>query len=128
LWLLLKDRLNTGNLLRRKNKALEDYNCAICNRGTEETIFHLFFEFPFRSSCWNYLGIHCFLHNLCTCIYYVSFYNKEKKESSQKKREKRIGGEVSPLIVQKKILKFIWTQINNLQSPLLEYLALLEQL
>jgi hypothetical protein len=101
-WLLLKDRLNTGNLLRRKNKALEDYNCAICNRGTEETSFHLFFECPFRSSCWNYLGIHCFLHNLCTCIYSVSFYNKEKKESSQKKREKRIGGEFSPLIVQKK--------------------------
>jgi hypothetical protein len=40
-WLLLKDKLNTGNLLRRKNKALEDYNCAICNRGAEETSFHL---------------------------------------------------------------------------------------
>jgi hypothetical protein len=46
-WLLLKDRLNTRNLLRRKNKVLEDYNCAISNSGTEETCMHLFFECPF---------------------------------------------------------------------------------
>ena len=41
-WLLLKDRLNTRNLLRRKNKYLEDYSGPICNRGLEETCMHLF--------------------------------------------------------------------------------------
>jgi hypothetical protein len=46
-WLLLKDYLNTRNLLRRKNKVLEDYNCAIGNSGTEETCMHLFFECSF---------------------------------------------------------------------------------
>jgi hypothetical protein len=27
-WLLLRDRLNTKNLLRRKTNILEDYNCV----------------------------------------------------------------------------------------------------
>jgi len=29
-WLLLKDRLSTRNILRRKNMALESYNCVFC--------------------------------------------------------------------------------------------------
>jgi hypothetical protein len=29
-WLLLKDRLNTCNLLLRKNKILPSYNCVLC--------------------------------------------------------------------------------------------------
>ena len=41
--LLLRDRLNTRNLLRRKNMHLDDYNCVLCNAGHEETSFHLFF-------------------------------------------------------------------------------------
>jgi hypothetical protein len=57
-WLLLKDRLNTRNLLRRKNMYLDDYNCAICNSNVEETCMHLFFECPFSLSCWNHIGIH----------------------------------------------------------------------
>ena len=57
-WLLLKDCSNTRNLLRRKNKVLEDYSCAIGNSGTEETCMHLFFECPFIIACWNSLDIH----------------------------------------------------------------------
>jgi hypothetical protein len=62
-WHLLKDRLaNTRNLLRRTNEALDDYKCAICSLGIEETSFHLFFQCPFSSSCWNYLAIQCNLN------------------------------------------------------------------
>jgi hypothetical protein len=57
-WLLLRDRLNTRNLLRRKNKVLDDYTCALCNSGVQESAFHLFFECPFSQSCWSYLNVH----------------------------------------------------------------------
>lgn len=56
-WLLIKDRLNTRNLLRRKHMHLDDYNCAICNASIEETSMHLFFECPFSLSCWSSIGI-----------------------------------------------------------------------
>ena len=36
-WLLLMDRINTRNLLRRKNMELENYNCVLCNSDCEET-------------------------------------------------------------------------------------------
>ena len=42
-WLLLRDRLNTRNLLRRKNRQLKHYNCVLCNCSYEKTIMHLFF-------------------------------------------------------------------------------------
>jgi hypothetical protein len=62
--LLLKDCLNTRNLLRRKNKVLEDYSFAIGNSRTEETCMHLFFECPFIIACWNYLDIHWNLNTM----------------------------------------------------------------
>jgi hypothetical protein len=31
-WLLLRDQLNTRELLKRKNMDLEDYNCALCRQ------------------------------------------------------------------------------------------------
>lgn len=57
-WLLLRDRLNTSNLLRRKNKELDDYSCVLCNSGLEETSFHLFFECPFSQTCQSSMNIH----------------------------------------------------------------------
>jgi hypothetical protein len=46
-WLLLNDRLNTRNILRRRNKVLEDgYNCVLCHEEAEETLVHLFFDCP----------------------------------------------------------------------------------
>lgn len=56
-WLLLRDRLNTRNLLRRKNMILDDYNCVLCNPGCEETSFHLFFECTFSQDCWSSIPI-----------------------------------------------------------------------
>jgi hypothetical protein len=44
-WLLLNDRLNTRNILRRRKKFLDEgYNSVLCQEGIEETSDHLFFE------------------------------------------------------------------------------------
>ena len=40
-WHLLKDRLNTRNLLWRKNKALDDYSCVICSLKKQASIYSL---------------------------------------------------------------------------------------
>lgn len=56
-WLVLRDRINTRNLLRRKNIHLDDYNCVWCDRGCEEALMHLFFECPFSQGCWRSLQI-----------------------------------------------------------------------
>jgi hypothetical protein len=55
--LLMKDRLNTGNLLRRKTMFLEDYNYVLCNTSTEETLQHLFLNCPFAKDMWSTLGL-----------------------------------------------------------------------
>jgi hypothetical protein len=54
---VLRDRLNTRNLLRRKNMHLDDYSCVLCFSGTEETAFHLFFECSFSQDCWSSISI-----------------------------------------------------------------------
>jgi hypothetical protein len=42
-WLLLNDKLNTRNMLKRRRKYLESgYNCVLCREGMEETREHLF--------------------------------------------------------------------------------------
>jgi hypothetical protein len=33
-WLLLRDQLTTRNLLRRKNRVLDQYSCVLCNSGS----------------------------------------------------------------------------------------------
>jgi hypothetical protein len=57
-WLLLVDRLNTRNVLRRCNKFLEEgYNCAMYNIGDEETTLHLFFHYESARVRCETLGI-----------------------------------------------------------------------
>jgi hypothetical protein len=58
-WLLLMDRLNTRNLLRRRNFHIEgnNFNCVLCNGNIEETAFHLFFSCTFSKSCWQAINI-----------------------------------------------------------------------
>jgi len=57
-WLVLNDRLNTRNMLRRRRKYLEEgYNCALCQDGAEETIEHLFFSCSSSNCRWFVLGI-----------------------------------------------------------------------
>ena len=54
-WLLLADRLNTHNLLKRKGMKLwdDDYTCLLCSTQLEETVEHLFFECEFSKMCWG---------------------------------------------------------------------------
>ena len=56
-WLLMKDRLSTRNILRRKNIQLESYNCVLCQSQSEETVQHLFLSCPFAKECWSVLNI-----------------------------------------------------------------------
>lgn len=57
-WLLLNDRLNTRNMLRRRKKFLEEgYNCVLCQLGVEETIEHIFFDCTLSVRRWFKLGI-----------------------------------------------------------------------
>lgn len=58
-WLLLADRLNTRNMLRRRNLLIRDnnYACLLCADPPEETVEHLFFQCPFSAACWGRLGI-----------------------------------------------------------------------
>jgi hypothetical protein len=55
--LLLKNRLNTRNLLRRKNMALDSFDCELCLLFKEEKPGHLFFKCPFVKNCWNRIGV-----------------------------------------------------------------------
>lgn len=56
--LQLVDTLNTRNVLRRRNKFLEEgYNCVMCDIGDEETIVHLFFHCKSARARWEVLGI-----------------------------------------------------------------------
>lgn len=56
-WLLLKDRLSTRNILRRKNMHLEDYTCPTCLQNVEENAQHLFWGYLFAQQCWGMLNI-----------------------------------------------------------------------
>jgi hypothetical protein len=56
-WLLLKDRLSTRNILRRRNLHLDSYTCVLCNSLAEETLEHLFLDCPFSAMCWNIINV-----------------------------------------------------------------------
>ena len=56
-WLLLNDRLNMRNMLRRRKFLEEGYNCALCQDGVEETVEHLFFYCSAAVCRWFSLGI-----------------------------------------------------------------------
>lgn len=56
-WLVLKDRLSTREILRRKNMDLQSYNCVLCHLNIEESLHHLFLDCPFAMCCWNLLGL-----------------------------------------------------------------------
>jgi hypothetical protein len=56
-WLLLKDRLSTRNILRRKNRVLPSYECVLCSTLQEETVEHLFLNCQFAQACWGLLHL-----------------------------------------------------------------------
>jgi hypothetical protein len=56
-WLILQDRLSTRALLRKRNMALPDYHCVLCNLGIDEDLLHLLFHCPFSLACWYSLQL-----------------------------------------------------------------------
>jgi hypothetical protein len=52
-WLLLNDRLNMRNLLRRKHFNIPCCDCVLCSHNEEETLHHLFFGCEIAQSCWT---------------------------------------------------------------------------
>ena len=57
--ILLVDRLNTRNMLRRRhyNVANNVYTCMLCQNPPEETVEHLFLACPFSQRCWAKVGM-----------------------------------------------------------------------
>jgi len=56
-WLLIKDRLSTRNILKRKNMHLQSYNCVLCLQNSEETTSHLFLHCAYARQCWQLLNM-----------------------------------------------------------------------
>jgi len=58
-WLLLVDRLNTRNMLKRRHFVVVggNYACMFCQNPPEETVEHLFFNCPFSQRCWDVVGM-----------------------------------------------------------------------
>ena len=56
-WLLMKDRLSTRGLLRRRNMEMEDYNCVLCDGQVEETVEYLFISCTFAQDCWRAINL-----------------------------------------------------------------------
>jgi len=54
---MLKDRLNTKNILRRKKMDLNSYQCALCSFLVEENSQHLFLNYDFAKMCWDVIGV-----------------------------------------------------------------------
>ena len=57
-WLVLHDRLNTKDMLIRRNwKVTENNSCVLCCQDKLEDWLHLFFHCQFSGRVWNYLQI-----------------------------------------------------------------------
>jgi hypothetical protein len=57
-WLLLMDRLNTKDLMQRKNWTIDDgVHCVLCGTHVTESRDHLFFSCPYAAACWTKIRI-----------------------------------------------------------------------
>jgi hypothetical protein len=55
--MLLQGRLNTKDMMKRKNFYVEYTDCVLCEECPEEDHMHLFFECSFSMSFWWALGM-----------------------------------------------------------------------
>jgi hypothetical protein len=63
-WLLLKDRLNTKDMLQRRHwNVVEQSHCVLCPLRVHEDRSHLFFQCNFSQRIWNYLQIQWIAHD-----------------------------------------------------------------
>jgi hypothetical protein len=56
-WLVLQDKLNTRDRLRRRHMELESYTCKNCILQRSETVYHLFLRCSFATRCWATIGV-----------------------------------------------------------------------
>lgn len=57
-WLLIHDRLNTRNMLKRRHFNIgDDHTCLLCGLQVEETVDHMIFSCSFSQACWSKLGV-----------------------------------------------------------------------
>jgi hypothetical protein len=57
-WLILHDRINTKDMLRRRHwQVTSDHTCVLCSTDALEDWSHLFFECTFSVRVWIYLQI-----------------------------------------------------------------------
>jgi hypothetical protein len=56
-WLVLQDRLNTKDMLKRRDMKLERCMCKNCILQKEETMSHLFLKGNFAKWCWQAIRI-----------------------------------------------------------------------
>jgi hypothetical protein len=56
-WLLLQDKLNTRDRLRRRNMALDSYVCENCLLQVNESIYYLLLRCNIAKNCWASIGI-----------------------------------------------------------------------
>lgn len=62
-WLLMTDRLNTRNMLKRRHYNIgSNLDCLLCGTHTEETVEHLFFHCTFSTECWRHIDIRWTAH------------------------------------------------------------------
>ena len=62
-WLLLKDRLSTRGLFKRRNMILPSYDCVCCLSNVEEDLAHLFITCTFAKECWASIGLMVYHYN-----------------------------------------------------------------
>jgi hypothetical protein len=56
-WLLLQDKLNTRDKLRRRHMHLESYTCENYILQRLETVYHLFLRCSFAARYWEPIGV-----------------------------------------------------------------------
>jgi hypothetical protein len=56
-WLLLHDKLNTRERLRRRHMDLEIYTCENYILQKIESVYHLFLRCNFARRCWSSIGV-----------------------------------------------------------------------
>ena len=56
-WLLLKDRINTRDILQRRGMLIESVTCDLCILQRRETAVHLILRCNFAQACWASIGV-----------------------------------------------------------------------
>jgi hypothetical protein len=56
-WLVLKDRINTRDMLRRRGMELDSFVCEMCILQVPETSVHLLLRCNFAKACWASIGV-----------------------------------------------------------------------